>query len=321
VKISVNPPGFEAEHLSALNRAFGDWGDARRWQWCFARASAREPADIIMAESNGAVIAGTGICYRQLATPGGGTLLAGILTAAWSFPVKSARGAYMQVMSEAMRRIAERGGALALGFMPQSKSSGHQLLRVGAMAATTAYVSMPGRWSDAMHHHGLKPRVLTSALAKELFRRGNARAGDGVRFVYSEIDEFAGQFLERPRPVEVFVDGGEGYFVFERLPRAMSLLAVLPPDGGARPSRQHFADAAQLAAAQNCGLLAYAANRTAISEAVAAGLVTKPGFITVTIASSQALSGAMTGVEGEDAAASACLAMLGMLHVQNGDRM
>jgi hypothetical protein len=320
VKISINPSGFEAEHLSALNRSFGDWGDARRWQWCFARPSAREPADIIVAEWNGAAIAGTGISYRRLVTPDGGTLLAGILTAAWSFPVKSARGAYMQVMTEAARRIAQRGGALELGFMPQSKSSGHQLLRAGAMAATTAYVLMPEGWTSAMRDE-LRPRALTAALAEELFRRANARAGDGLRFVYFDVAEFAGQFLERSRPVEVFVDGRDDYFIFERLPQTMSLLAVLPADFGSYPTRQHFADAAQLAASQGCGLLAYAANQTAISEAVAAGLVTKPGFITVTIANAQALSAALPGVEGKDVAASACLAMLSRLHVENGDRM
>ena len=320
MKLRINPVGFEAEHVAALNRSFGYWGDARRWQWCFARSSSPEPTDIIVAELNGAAIAGTGISYRQLMTPDGCTWLAGILTAAWSFPVKSARGAYMHVMAEAMRRIAERGAAVALGFMPQNRSSGHQLLRAGAMAAATAYVSMPG------HRNGkvpctLKRCALTSALIEELFRRVNRRAKDGLRFVYSDVVEFAGQFIERPRPVEVFADARDGYFIFERLPQAMNLLAVLSADGGARPSRQHFAEAAQLAAGWECDLLAYASNRIATAEAIAAGLVTKPGFITLSIANRRSLSAAMLGVVDEDAAASACLAVLGDFHVENGDRM
>lgn len=325
MKISINPEGFEAEHLSALNRSFGNWGDARRLRWCFARSSSPLPADVVVAELNGTAIAGTGISYRRLLTPNGGTMLAGIFTAAWSFPIKSARGAYMHVMSEATRRIAERGGALALGFMPQNKSSGHQLLRAGAMAATTAYVSVSGRshgeMSSGFKPCLLKPCLLTSALVEELFRRTNKRAEGGLKFVYSDIDEFAGQFLERHHPVEVFVDATDGYFIVERLPQAINLLAALPADRGAHPSRQHFAEAARLATSQTCGLLAYASNEVAISEAVAAGLVTKPGFMTVTVASPSDLSAALTATTDEDAAASACLAMLRALHVENGDRM
>jgi len=320
VKLSINPAGFEAEHVAALNRSFGDWGDTRRWRWCFARSSSPEPADIIVAELNGVAIAGTGISYRRLMTPNGGTWLAGVLTAAWSFPVKSARGAYMHVMAEATRRIAERGAAVALGFMPQNKSSGHQLLRAGAMAAATAYVSMPRHWNCKVQGT-LKPCASTSALIEELFRRVNRRAEDGLRFVYFDVDDFAGQFLERPRPVELFADARDSYFIFERLPHAMNLLAVLPADGDASPSRQHFAEAAQLAAGWECDLLAYASNGIATAEVIAAGLVTKPGFITVGIANHRALSLAIPGVVDEDAAASACLSMLRNFHVENGDRM
>jgi hypothetical protein len=68
-------------------------------------------------------------------------------------------------------------------------------------------------------------------------------------------------------------------------------------------------------------MLAYASNEVTISEAVAAGLVTKPGFITVTIASVEALSAALRGAASEEAATSAYLAMLATLHVENGDRM
>ncbi|MBR0829718.1 hypothetical protein JQ596_29715 [Bradyrhizobium manausense] len=320
MKISINPAGFEAEHLSALNRSFGNWGEAGRLRWCFARTSSPLPADVVVAELNGTAIAGTGISYRRLMTSSGRTMLAGIFTAAWSFPIKSARGAYMHVMAEATRRIAERGGAVALGFMPQNKSSGHQLLRAGAMAATTAYVSMSGR-SHGERSSGLKPCLLTSALVEELFRRANKRAEGGLKFVYSDIDEFVDQFLERHHPVQVFVDATDGYFIFERLPQAMNLLAALPADRAAHPWRQHFAEAAQLATSQKCGLLAYASNEVVVSEAVAAGLVTKPGFMTVTIANPLALSAALTAPADEDAAASACLAMLRVLHVENGDRM
>ena len=320
MKISINPAGFEAEHLAALNRSFGDWGDGRRWRWCFARSSSSEPADIVVAEVNGAAIAGTGISYRRMITPDGGTLLAGILTAAWSHPVKSARGAYMHVMSEAMRRIAERGGAVALGFMPQNKSSGLQLLRAGAMAATTAYVSTPAGWNDGLPGE-LKSCVLTSSLIEELFRRVNRRAQRGLRFTYPDIGEFGGQFLERPHPVEVLADAKGSYFILERLSQAMNLLAVLPADGDARAPGQHLMDAAQLAADQDSKLLSYASNEHAIAEAVAAGLVAKPGFITVTIANVQALSTAVSSALEGGAATSACFAMLRAFHVENGDRM
>lgn len=101
----------------------------------------------------------------------------------------------------------------------------------------------------------------------------------------------------------------------------MNLLAVLPADGDARAPGQHLIDAAQLAADQNSKLLSYASNEHAIAEAVAAGLVAKPGFITVTIANVQALSAAVSNALEVGAATSACLAMLRAFHVENGDRM
>lgn len=319
MKISLNPAGFEADHLSALNRSFGDWGDAHRWQWCFARLGSVLSTDIIVAELNGAAIAGTGISYRRLMTPGGRTLLAGILTAAWSFPVKSARGAYMRVMSESMRRIAEQGGAVALGFMPQNKSSGHQLLRADAMAAVTAYVSTSGR-PNAKAQGRLKSCLVTATLVEELFRRMNWRAEGALSFVYSGIGEFIGQFIERPNPVQIFVDGTGCYFIFEYLPHTMNLLAVLPEAGDAPSWRERFVEARYLADEQGRGLFAYASNEFVISEAVAGGLVAKPGFMTVTIASPAALSAALATTADEDIA-STCLATFRTLRVENGDRM
>ena len=318
MKISLNPAGFAAEHLSALNRSFGDWGDERRWRWCFARPGSPLPADIIVAELDGATIAGTGICYRRLMVPGGRTVLAGVLTAAWSFPVKSGRGAYMRVMSEAKRRIAEQGGGVALGFMPQSKSSGHQLLRADAMAAVTAYVSTSRRPLGTAQG-GLKSCVVTEALVEELFRRMNRRAEGAVRFIYQDIGEFSGQFIERLNPVQVLVDAEGCYFIFERMRQTMNLLAVLPAVGGAISWRQCFAAASHAAAEQDCGLFAYASNELVLSEAVAAGLVAKPGFMTVTIASPGDLSAALA--IGDRDVASACLATFRGLHVENGDRM
>ena len=88
MKININPPGSEAKHLAALNRSFGDWGDARRLQWCFARASSPLAADVIFAELNGAILAGVGISYRRLMTPAGRSMLAGILTPFFTSPLR-----------------------------------------------------------------------------------------------------------------------------------------------------------------------------------------------------------------------------------------
>ena len=318
MKININPPGSEAEHLAALNRSFGDWGDARRLQWCFARASSPLAADVIFAELNGAILAGVGISYRRLMTPAGRSMLAGILTAAWSFSV--ARGTYMRVVSEAARLIAERGGAVMLGFMPQDKSSGHQLLRAGAMAASTAYLWTSGRQQSPPHGR-LRTCLLTDALIDEIFQRVNRRAGPGLRFVYPTREEFVGQFIDRPRPVDVFTDARDACFIFERMPRALNLLACLPAAGDTRPAREHLAEAAGLAGEEGRELLAYASNEAALSEAVAAGLAAKPAFMTVTIACHQALAEALPDARDEPAAGTACLAILKCLHVENGDRM
>jgi len=318
MKIKINPPGIEAEHLAALQRSFGDWGDARRLRWCFARTSSPLAADVVVAELNGAIIAGVGVSYRQLMTPAGRSMLAGILTAAWSFSI--GRGAYLRVVSEAARLIAARGGAVMLGFMPQDKSSGHQLLRAGAMAASTAYLSASGRQHSAPPG-SLRPCILTDGLIDQIFQRVNRRAESGLRFVYPTRAEFVGQFIDRPRPVDIFMDASDACFIVERMPRALNLLACLPTAGDARPSREQLAEAAGLAGEEGRELLAYASNEAALSEAVAAGLVAKPAFMTVTIASHQALSEALPDAPDEPAAATACLALLRRLHVENGDRM
>lgn len=79
-------------------------------------------------------------------------------------------------------------------------------------------------------------------------------------------------------------------------------------------------EARYLADEQERGLFAYASNELVISEAVAAGLVAKPGFMTVTITSPSDLSAAMATSADEDVA-SACLTSFRTLHVENGDRI
>jgi hypothetical protein len=325
VKVLINPAGFQAEHLAALNRSFPGWGNEPRLRWCFGRSTG-QPADLIAIELDGVAVAGTGISYRQMMTPSGRHMLVGILTAAWSFPVRAERGIYMRMMSEAMRLIAERGGALALGFMPQDKSSGHQLLRAGAMAAMTAYMTTPANWqasASAALPGTWRPCAITPALCAELFKRLERRAGDGLRFVYPDVDAFADQFLRRPHPVQVMIDANDDCIVVEQSPRTVSLLAALPADGG-RPSAALLKAAASLAAQEKRPLLAYASNARAVAEAVVAGLVARPAFMTVSIASPEILSVALSreGVAADaQAVQTACLVALEALHVENGDRM
>lgn len=317
MNIRVNPAGFETEHLAALNRSFPGWGDERRLRWCFGRSS-----DLVVAELDGVAVAGTGISYRRMRAPHGGGMLVGIFTAAWSFPVRAERGLYLRVMTEATRLIGERGGALALGFMPQDKSSGHQLLRTGAMAVATAYVMTPAdvdiSLSDTWESCSDSPE-----LRAVLFERAGQRARDGLSFVYSDAGDFAGQFLERPHPVQALVNNCGDYLLVERTSRALNLLAALPAGGG-RASGALLREAAALAAREGRPLFAYAANAGAIAEAAAAGLVTRPGFMTVTVASHQSLSAALDpGGQRTDSrsAETLCHAALTALHVENGDRM
>jgi hypothetical protein len=323
--IRINPADFRAQHLSALNRAFPGWGDERRLQWCFGRSSSEPPADVVVVEVGGIAVAGTGISYRRLVTPHGRSMLVGIFTAAWSFPVKAERGIYMRMMAAAVKLIAERGGALALGFMPQDKTSGHQLLRAGAMAVSTAYMLTSGTGSGP-ESSALKPCAMTELVRSELFRRVNLRADGCLKFAYSGIDEFAAQFLERPNPVQVLADPMGNYFIVERTSTAMSLLSVLLADDGAPQYRQSLAEASSLAAQQRLRFLLYASNGRAISAAAGAGFVARPGFVTATIACRESLTVALSDngtdmARDEMALSTACLAALQSLHVENGDRM
>lgn len=317
----INPVGIESEYLFLLNLAFGNWGDASRLSWCFGGSSAQRAADIIVLESDGALVAGTGISYRHLVAPSGQSMLVGILTAAWTHPNKRERGLYLHVMREAGRLVAERGGALMLGFMPQDRLSGHQLLRAGSLAVSTAYLTTEGGRCTA-RGGALRRCVLTDDLQRELFRRVNLRAEQTLRFLYPSMEAFVLQFLERVNPVQILVDSEDNYFLVERSESVINLLAVLPSTPGL-PTKEHLRTAVALAMHEQKELFAYASNGAAISTAASVGLVAKPGFLTATVADRAAF---LAAVSGDPMASDAfiktqCQEILCTIHLENGDRM
>lgn len=156
--------------LGGLNAAFPGWGGDARFSWCFERALAGRPPDLLVARDGGEVVGGSAVTYRALALPDGARVVAGIMTGSWTLPAARGRGVFTRIVEESLA-LSPR----LLAFVTAANASRGRLEAAGAVGVPTYYC----RGATSM------PEPPQSA----------------VRFVYS-ADEWRSQFLGRPEPVE-----------------------------------------------------------------------------------------------------------------------
>lgn len=228
IEVDRNPVGAEATYVEHLNASFGRWGDMDRYRWAFERAAGAPAADLMILREGATVLAGSAVTYRRARVPGADERLVGIMTGSWTLPPARGRGCFTRVIEESLALCRERGAALLLAFVTEDNASRRRLEAAGCVMFPTEYWiaetgTLPTRASDA---ESLAPKP---ADAEQLWRLHEDRPGEGLGFTYPDAASYAGQFLERPEPVEVLA-GPRGTAIVERAAGAERVLALYAED-------------------------------------------------------------------------------------------
>ena len=119
MELQINPPDAE-KTLPYLNACFPGWGDERSFRWVYQRAMQNQPApDYLVLKEGEAVIAGSGVNYREVLLRNGRAVTAGIMTGSWTLPEARGKGCFNRMIQESVRLTEQRGGALLLAFVTQ----------------------------------------------------------------------------------------------------------------------------------------------------------------------------------------------------------
>jgi GNAT superfamily N-acetyltransferase len=183
-----------AEYIAALNRSFPGWGADATFDWCFQRVVAGRAPDLLIVRDGGKLIAGSGVVYRNVETTGGETVCAGVLCGAWTDPEARGRGLFSDITEAARALVRPRGGVALLAFVRAQNASSRRLFAMGWTMLPARYLR---RREARMGSSPEKCECLPAHFAREL-----------THFVYTD-EEWLGQFIRRPQPVQCVA--GEGW--------------------------------------------------------------------------------------------------------------
>jgi hypothetical protein len=192
MELELNPSGGESTYLHSLNVCFPGWGTDETFRWAFRRQVGGPPTDLMMLRTEGELIAGSAVSYRQLALPDGRRELVGIMTGSWTLPAARGKGAFTRIIDASVELTRGHGGALLLAFVTETNASFRRLEAAGSTLFPTRYVSSP---------LGLAPGATAAFTERKPtiadFERFESSRPSGVHFAYGSAAEWAGQLVDR----------------------------------------------------------------------------------------------------------------------------
>jgi len=215
------------------------------------------------------------MCHRQVGNDASGPIKVGVLCAGATLRSERGRGHYARLLEALRERALSKDYAALLGFVTRDNTSGRGLLRLGARAIASFYItSVPGRGPAGHRRHGREIRP-TDAVSTALAAREPSSAAS-VRFLYTGADDWQRQFIDRPNPVRA-------------LRLAHDSLALLEAVGGtdrlqrlACPREKISASIASLASASIAAgrrFFLYTLDPVVAAAAARAGLRARPGYL------------------------------------------
>lgn len=127
-----NDAAIRAACLVGLNQCFPGWGDSAQFDWCYRRPSDPRPADLLVAEADGVIVAGLAVAYRLIGRDDEPHELVSVLSGAWTLPEARGQGQFGRLLDRAAEVARERGATIALAFVTGERSSAGQLDRRSA---------------------------------------------------------------------------------------------------------------------------------------------------------------------------------------------
>ncbi len=208
LRVLVNPGGMSADiGVEFLSRCFATGWTEAMCRWYLQRAFGDETPDRLILMDGQQVVAGCGLAYRLLRTPDASVHRVSVVVAACTAPGERGRGCYARVLQGAIERSAARGCTALLGFVTADNATGRGLLRLGATAVPSVYITASGPLSES--------RAGTMHLcAAPVADSWPARAGARLRslpgvagFHYPDVRSWRSQMLERPYSVQALCVG------------------------------------------------------------------------------------------------------------------
>jgi GNAT superfamily N-acetyltransferase len=200
-----------------LTRCFATCWTEAMCQWYLQRPFGDEHPDRLILQDDGRVVAGCGLAYRLLRTPDAMLHRVSVVVAACTAPGERGRGCYARLLQGAIERSAARGCTALLGFVTADNATGRGLLRLGATAVPSAYITSAGPLSASC----TGPVGLCVAPVSDSWP---ARAGARLRrlpgeagFHYPDARSWRSQMVERPHSIQSLCVGGSCRALLERV--------------------------------------------------------------------------------------------------------
>jgi len=218
LRVLVNPGGMSADFgAHFLTRCFAaSWTEAM-CRWYLRRAFGDESPDHLVLTDDEQVVAGCGLAYRLLRTPDAALHRVSVVVAACTAPGQRGRGCYARILQGAIERSAARGCTALLGFVTADNATGRGLLRLGATAVPSAYISSAGQPTASLS----STLRLCAAPVSEIWpERAGARlrsAPGEAGFHYPDARSWRSQMVDRPYSVQSLCVGGSCRALVERV--------------------------------------------------------------------------------------------------------
>ena len=323
MQLEINPPEIDSEYLRSLNACFAGWGDAQMAQWAFRRALAPDPLpDLMVLREGDELLAGSAVSYRSVVLSNGSTVRAGIMTGSWTLPAARGHGCFTRMIEESVAITRERQGALLLAFVTEDNPSCRQLLKAGAATFPTSYLFTDLDTSPQVSEPGLTiagEDDLQDAVA--LWIKSRERK---CRFAYSSLNDWKGQFLQRPGTVDAVRDVSGAFAILERTSTTDRIQAWWAPTQAS--ALQLFQNLRDQAWSNDRKLFSFSTEAKFTAQCEAMGFRKKPGYLTVMLADRERLGNALQ-ISAQLAPANDAFLdeaspwFLGEWNIQSGDRM
>ena len=263
-----------AAYLDGLNACFPGWGDAPQFDWCFRRKAGGPPADLLVAETGAAIVAGSAITYRR-ASRGGVEEQIACMTGSWTLPEARGQGLFRAMMLASLEQARTRGCRLLIAFAADGNGSVPALVSASAEIVQAAYLTSPEEGpAVGPDASGIPPLAIEAGCDVCLAWRS---ASPASHIVYTP-DEWRGQMAERPglavRAVRLSPDGAA---VVAR--RGMVDWLIDLGAGAGTDTANAIERVAAASRAEGRRLFAYATDPHVIRDLASLGYSVKPGGV------------------------------------------
>lgn len=222
IRLVGNEPSARAACLAGLNLCFPAWGDANQFEWCYNRPGDPCPADLLVAETNGTIIAGLAVVYRRIGRDSEPQELVGVLSGAWTHPDTRGLGLLGQLLDHAAGIARGRGATLAIAFITGERESVGQVQRRSAAMIESMLFASNGS-DNRLSLEGVKE--LPHADAAIAFVRRSDR--NGLVSIRYDPQSWRNQMVNRTVNCRVVQLGDDAIVVFAQQDDSSMILDAL----------------------------------------------------------------------------------------------